>query len=91
MTKNKQPQAFVLQYDDNQNLPHIKAAAGGAAAEQIIELAAEHGVAIHQSATISDLFKALEKTQDKSEDGLRLASEIVAFLFHIDSKAAEIF
>ena len=87
MTKTKQ--AFVLQYDDNQNLPHIKAAAGGAAAAQILKLAEEHGVAIHQSDTVSDLFKALEKTQDKSEDGLRLASEIVAFLYHVDSKAAE--
>ena len=90
MANNKQPKAFVLQYDDNQNLPHIKAAAGGAAAKQIIELAAEHGVAIHQSETISDLFKALEKTQDKLEDSLRLASEIVAFLYHIDKKAAEL-
>ncbi|MBI3775775.1 MAG: EscU/YscU/HrcU family type III secretion system export apparatus switch protein [Gammaproteobacteria bacterium] len=59
MTEPENPQAVALEYD-GKNAPRITATGSGATAQQIIEIAREHGVPLREDPDLLSLLSKLE-------------------------------
>ncbi|MCH1931737.1 EscU/YscU/HrcU family type III secretion system export apparatus switch protein [Shewanella acanthi] len=91
MENNQEPKtkkAVALSYD-GQHAPKIVASGEGLVAEEIIALAKEAGVFIHQDPHLSDFLRLLEVGEEIPKELYLLIAELIAFVYMLDGKFPE--
>lgn len=78
-------QAVALAYDSGQPAPKVVAKGRGLIAEQIIHVAQEAGVAIHESKELVSLLMDVDLDQQIPPMLYRTIAELLAWLYHIEA------
>jgi flagellar biosynthesis protein len=78
-------QAVALAYDSGQPAPKVVAKGRGLIAEQIIHVAQEAGVAIHESKELVSLLMDIDLDQQIPPMLYRTIAELLAWLYHIEA------
>ncbi|SDG03060.1 MULTISPECIES: EscU/YscU/HrcU family type III secretion system export apparatus switch protein [unclassified Duganella] len=78
-------QAVALAYDNGQPAPKVVAKGRGLIAEQIIHVAQEAGVAIHESKELVSLLMDVDLDQQIPPMLYRTIAELLAWLYHIEA------
>lgn len=79
------PNAVALAYHSGDSAPRVVAKGRGMVAEQIIERAREHGVAIHESKELVSLLMQVE-LDDRIPPALyRAVAELLAWLYRVEA------
>jgi flagellar biosynthesis protein len=87
--KPQRPAAAALHYDPvGSEPPQIVAAGTGLIAEQILALAREHGVPLHQDAGLVEALARLEIGTVIPTELYTVVAEVLAFVYAIDARAA---
>ena len=79
------PQAVALAYDVGTPAPKVVAKGRGLVAEQIIAVAQEAGVAIHESKELVSLLMDVDLDQQIPPVLYRTIAELLAWLYHIET------
>ncbi|MCW8931091.1 MAG: EscU/YscU/HrcU family type III secretion system export apparatus switch protein [Gammaproteobacteria bacterium] len=81
-------QAIALNYDESLSDPTPKVTATGQneIAQQIIELAKEHGIPIHEDPDLAVLLSQLELYEDIPESLYKVVAEVLAFAYIVSGK-----
>ncbi|MBA4501037.1 EscU/YscU/HrcU family type III secretion system export apparatus switch protein [Marinobacterium marinum] len=80
--------AAALKYDpDTPGAPRLVAKGQGLIAEQILALAEEHGIHIHQSPELLDVLVRLELGEEIPEALYRAIAEVIAFAYSLKDEA----
>jgi flagellar biosynthesis protein len=81
-------QAIALHYDEEACAPIPKVTATGKdeTAEQIIALAKEHGIPIHEDADLAVLLSQLELYENIPESLYHVVAEVLAFAYIVSGK-----
>jgi flagellar biosynthesis protein len=91
--QNKSPKAVALQYQaispNTKSVPKIIAKGSGNLAEEIIALAEQHGIFIHQDEHLSDILSQLDLGQEIPESMYYVIAELIAFSFVLQGKFPE--
>lgn len=86
MNKAKQPpNAVALAYQNGDSAPRIVAKGRGLIAEQIIERAREHGVAVHESKELVALLMQVELDDQIPPALYRAVAELLAWLYRVEA------
>jgi flagellar biosynthesis protein len=89
MTKPNQPNkmrnAVALAYQANGRAPKVVATGKGLIAEQIIELAKQNGVFVHESKEMVALLMNVELDQEIPSNLYRLVADLLAWLYKIEA------
>ena len=86
MTKHTPPpKAVAISYDKNQAAPRVVAKGSGLLAEQIIEQAKEHGVALHESKELVTLLMKVELDDQIPPALYRTVAELLAWLYRVEA------
>lgn len=80
--------AVALKYDGNR-APEVTATGRGALADQIIQLAREHGIPLYENPELVDILARLDLGEEIPETLYRIVAEILAFAFHIQGRVPE--
>ncbi|GIU53459.1 MULTISPECIES: EscU/YscU/HrcU family type III secretion system export apparatus switch protein [Shewanella] len=80
--------AVALSFDGN-TAPTITATGTDLIAEEIISLAQEAGVYIHQDEHLSNFLQLLELGEEVPEELYTLIAELIAFIYMLDGKFPE--
>lgn len=85
---NKKQRAIALKYQQNQGKPAPKVVAKGhgTIAEEIIELAKQYGVLVHQDDELSRLLSHLDLGQEIPEAMYHVIAELIAFSYVLQGK-----
>lgn len=83
--KPKDPVAAALSYNGS-NAPRLVAKGRGAVADQIIAIAQEHGIYLHEDPVLSDCLQRLELNQEIPEKLYIAIARIIAFAYFIKGK-----
>jgi len=79
--------AVALKYDhDKGTAPKIVSKGRGLVAEQIIELAREHDIHIHESPELVEVLIRLELGEEIPESLYRAIAEVIAFAYGLKSE-----
>lgn len=81
--KNPHQKAVALTYEPEKGAPYVAASGRGLIAEQIINLAEEHGVHIHESPELVDVLVRLEIGEEIPESLYRAIAEVIAFAYSL--------
>lgn len=84
-----QLQKAVALYYDGKNAPHVSAKGTGAVAEQIINIANEHGVPLCDNAALVDLLVTLELGDEIPEALYIAVAYIIAFAYQLEGKVPD--
>ncbi len=76
------PMAVALTYDE-QRPPHVSATGKGLIAEEIIRIAKEHGVLIHEDPALVDSLINLELGQEIPENLYKAIAEVISFAYSL--------
>lgn len=77
--------AVALKYDRGKDpAPRVAAAGRGAVAEQIIELAFAHGVAVREDADLAELLAELDVNSIIPLPAFAAVAEILAYLYRLN-------
>ena len=88
-SEDKQPkQAAALSYNGN-SAPKITAKGEDLIAEEIIALAREAGIYIHQDTNLSNFLQKLEIGEEIPKELYLLIAELIAFAYMLDGKFPE--
>lgn len=79
------PKAVALAYHGGDSAPRIVAKGHGMIAEQIIERAKEHGVAVHESKELVALLMQVELDDHIPPALYRAVAELLAWLYRVES------
>lgn len=82
--------AVALKYDE-QNAPTVAAKGEQAIAQEIIDLALEHGVPLYENADLVQVLAQLELGEEIPEILYRVIAEIIAFAYYLQGKVPEQF
>ncbi|MEI6145921.1 MAG: flagellar biosynthesis protein [Methylococcales bacterium] len=82
---NKMRNAVALAYQANGKAPKVVATGKGLIAEQIIELAKENGVFVHESKEMVALLMNVELDQEIPSNLYRLVADLLAWLYKIEA------
>lgn len=74
---------------DKQEAPKVVAKGFGDLAEEIIQLAEEHGVLIHQDPHLSEVLARLDLGQEIPEQLYYVIAELIAFSYFLQGKVPE--
>lgn len=88
MKKNKPTTAVALHYDGKE-APRITAKGSGELAEQIIALAKEHGIPLHEDAALISLLSKLDLGDEIPQALYMAVAEIIAFAYIVNGKVPE--
>lgn len=77
-------QAVALAYQTGDTAPRVVAQGRGAVAEQIIALAREHGVFVHESRELVALLMQVDLDERIPPELYRAVAELLAWLYHIE-------
>lgn len=90
-TEDPRQKAIALKYDQELGkAPLIVAKGMGEIAEQIINLAEEHGVHIHESPELVEVLIRLELGDEIPESLYRAIAEVIAFAYSLKHSQEEI-
>lgn len=79
------PSAVALAYQGGDSAPRVVAKGRGLIAEQIIERAKEHGVAIHESKELVALLLQVELDDNIPPALYRAVAELLAWLYRVEA------
>ncbi len=79
------PNAVALAYQTGDTAPRIVAKGRGMIAEQIIERAKEHGVAVHESKELVALLMQVELDEHIPPALYRAVAELLAWLYRVEA------
>ena len=83
------PAAAALKYDPvGRDAPELVAAGKGLIAEEIIRVAKEHNVPIHEDAQLVEALSRLELTESIPRELYAVVAEVLAYVFRVDAQAA---
>ncbi|MGD0053286.1 MAG: EscU/YscU/HrcU family type III secretion system export apparatus switch protein [Vulcanimicrobiaceae bacterium] len=83
------PAAAALSYDPTKpGPPEIVAIGRGLTAEEIVRLAREHEVPIHQDAGLVEALAKLEVGQRLPRELYAIVAEVLAFVYAVDAQAS---
>jgi flagellar biosynthesis protein len=83
------PAAAALSYDPlGADPPEIVAVGRGLGAEEIVRIAREHDVPIHQDAGLVEALAKLEVGQTLPRELYAVVAEVLAFVYAVDAEAA---
>lgn len=77
--------AVAISYDKNRAAPRVVAKGSGLLAEQIIEKAREHGVALHESKELVTLLMQVDLDDQIPPALYRTVAELLAWLYRIEA------
>jgi flagellar biosynthesis protein len=77
--------AVAITYNSGDSAPRIVAKGRGMVAEQIIERAKEHGVAIHESKELVSLLMQVELDDHIPPALYRAVAELLAWLYRVEA------
>ncbi|XLZ70200.1 EscU/YscU/HrcU family type III secretion system export apparatus switch protein [Massilia sp. SR12] len=77
--------AVALAYKSGEGAPKVVAKGRGLVAEQIIAVAAEHGVFIHESKELVSLLMEVDLDHQIPPLLYRVIAELLAWLYHIEA------
>ena len=80
--------AVALNYDGT-NAPLITASGTGDVAEEIVRIAAEHGVHLHQDPVLSRMLSTLDIGTEIPRELYELIAEIIAFAYYLQGKVPD--
>ena len=84
----QRPAAAALSYDPvGSEPPEIVAVGRGLSAEEIVRLAREHDVPIHQDAGLVEALAKLEVGQTLPRELYAVVAEVLAFVYAVDAGA----
>jgi len=88
---NNKQRAVALKYQQNQQgaAPKIVAKGHGSVADEIIALAKQHGVLVHQDDELSQLLAQLDLGQDIPDGLYHVIAELIAFSYVLQGKFPE--
>lgn len=86
--KNRVKKAVALSYD-GKAAPKITATGKDLVAEEIIALAKEAGVYIHQDPNLSEFLSMLELGEEIPPELYKLIAELIAFVYMLEGKTPE--
>lgn len=82
----KATKAVALQYDKkNEPAPRVTASGEGYMAEQIIEIARQNNIPIHQDANLAEILSALELDSFIPLDAYVAVAEILSYIYRKNS------
>lgn len=81
---DKPRNAVALTYDQ-QRAPYLSAKGKGLVAEEIIRIAAEHGIVIHEDPALVEMLSLLQLGQDIPESLYKAIAEVIAFAYSLRS------
>lgn len=79
------PIAVALQYD-GENAPQVSAKGAGSLAEQILSLAREHDIPLHEDGQLVEVLAQLELGDEIPETLYRVVAEIIAFVYVLQGR-----
>lgn len=79
------PSAVALAYHTGDSAPRIVAKGKGLIAEQIIERAKEHGIAVHESKELVALLMQVELDEHIPPALYRAVAELLAWLYRVET------
>jgi flagellar biosynthesis protein len=87
MKKKRTPakNAVALHYD-GKNAPRITAKGRGSVAEEIIALAAQHGVPLHEDRSLVELLAQLELNDTIPRELYLAVAEVIAFAYRVTER-----
>ena len=85
MSDSPQKTAVGLQYD-GKTAPKVIAKGHGNLAQEIIEVAKEHGVMVHEDEQLSQLLSTLELGEDIPKQLYVMIAELIAFSYVLQGK-----
>lgn len=83
--KPENTQAVALKYDGS-SAPRVVAKGNGLVAEQILALAAEHNVPIHEDPDLARLLATLDLDQEIPRALYVAVAEVLAFVYRLSGK-----
>ncbi len=84
------PAAAALKYDPvGHDAPQLVASGQGLMAEEIIRLAKEHNVPLHEDAQLVEALSRLELTESIPRELYTVVAEVLAYVFRVDAEAAK--
>lgn len=86
---NAQLQKAVALYYDGKSAPHISAKGTGLVAQQIMEIAQEHGVPLCDNPSLVDLLVTLELGDEIPENLYIAVAYIIAFAYQLEGKTPD--
>ena len=88
--KNTMPfkQAVALHYNEDieESVPKVTATGQDDIAQQIIELAKEHGIPVHEDPELAILLSQLKLYEDIPESLYHVVAEVLAFAYIVSGK-----
>ena len=82
------PAAAALHYDPaSPGAPELIATGRGMAAEEIIAIAKEHGVPLHEDAALVEALARIDVGEFIPRELYAVVAEVLAFVFRIDAEA----
>ena len=85
----KPPIAVALTYDEERP-PYVSASGRGVIAEEIIRIAREHGVLIHEDPALVETLANLELGQEIPENLYKAIAEIISFAYSLRAGGAQL-
>lgn len=86
--QGKRRLAVALEYG-GQGAPRVTAKGSGASAEEILRLAAEHGVPVSQDSELVEVLAQLPLDREIPESLYRVVAEVIAFAYFVRGKLPE--
>lgn len=87
-TEENNSRAVALTYNQ-QRAPYLSAKGKGLVAEEIIRIAAENGVLIHEDPALVETLSLLQLGQDIPESLYRAIAEVIAFAYSLRADKTE--
>ncbi len=85
---DRPPLAIALQYD-GKRAPRVTAKGRNELAEQIIELAREHGVPMQENEPLAALLSRVELGEEIPEALYLAVAQVIAFAYHLSGKTPQ--
>jgi len=87
--KNKPKKAVALRYDPAESeSPKVVAGGQGLIAEQILELARQHNIPIHEDQDLVEILSHLDPGTEIPPETYLVVAEILAFIYQANEQAA---
>jgi flagellar biosynthesis protein len=84
------PAAAALKYDPvSHDAPEVVAAGHGLVAEEIMRIAKEHNVPLHEDAQLVEALSRLQLTESIPRELYAVVAEVIAYVFRVDAEAAK--
>lgn len=83
------PAAAALKYDPvGHDAPELVAAGQGLIAEEIVRIAKEHNVPLHEDAQLVEALSRLQLNESIPRELYAVVAEVLAYVFRVDAQAA---